>query len=84
MAAPTGTTALTPGVPSKCQGSRSGSCVQAPRGSRLETVAHWDNSAQNPMNPGPTARVPFGPEIVNGYFEYVIDGQDLSESQIEN
>ncbi len=54
--------------------------VAAPRGSRLETVAHWDNSARNPMNPDPTARVAFGPEIMNGYFEYVIDSQNLIES----
>ena len=32
--------------------------VAAPRGSRLETVALWDNSARNPMNPDPTARIP--------------------------
>ena len=32
------------------------------------------------MNPDPTARVAFGPEIMNGYFEYVIDSQNLIES----
>jgi hypothetical protein len=52
--------------------------VAAPKGSRLETIAHWDNSAGNKLNPDPTARVPFGPEIMNGYFEYVIDAQDLT------
>ena len=51
--------------------------IAAPKGSRLETVAHWDNSARNKRNPDPAVRVPFGPEIMNGYFEYVIDSQDL-------
>ena len=52
--------------------------VAAPKGSRLETIAHWDNSAGNKLNPDPTARVPFGPEIMNGYFEDVVDAQDLT------
>lgn len=52
--------------------------VAAPKGSRLETIAHWDNSAANKFNPDPTARVGFGPEIMNGYFEYVLDAQDLT------
>lgn len=29
-------------------------------------------------NPDPTARIPFGPEIMQGYFEYTLDGQDLT------
>ena len=52
--------------------------VAAPKGSRIETHAVWDNSAANKANPDPTARIKFGPEIMNGYFEYVLDGQDLS------
>jgi len=54
--------------------------VAAPKGSRLETVAHWDNSAANKLNPDPKARIGFGPEIMNGYFEYVVDAQDLTRS----
>ncbi len=52
--------------------------VAAPAGSRIETVAHWDNSAANRHNPDPSARVGFGPEIMNGYFEYTLDAQDLT------
>lgn len=48
--------------------------VAAPKGSRLETIAHWDNSVANKNNPDPTQRVSFGPEIMNGYFDYWIDG----------
>ena len=52
--------------------------VAVPKGSRIETIAHWDNSAGNKRNPDPTVRVPFGPEIMNGYFEYTIDQHDLT------
>ena len=48
--------------------------IAAPKGSRLETVAHFDNSAANKHNPDATQRVVFGPEIMNGYFDYTVDG----------
>ena len=53
--------------------------IAVPKGSRLETVAHWDNSSGNKFNPDATARIPFGPEIMNGYFEYTLDAQDLTK-----
>jgi hypothetical protein len=34
--------------------------VKMPRGSRLHTVAHWDNSRINPLNPSPEKKVRFG------------------------
>lgn len=49
--------------------------VAAPKGSRLETLAHYDNSAANKSNPDPSQRVVFGPEIMNGYFDYAVDNQ---------
>ena len=51
--------------------------IAAPKGSRIETIAHYDNSAANKQNPDPTARVTFGPEIMNGYFDYTADHQNL-------
>jgi hypothetical protein len=54
--------------------------IAAPKGSRIETIAHWDNSAHNKFNPDPAARIRFGLEIMNGYFEYTLDGQDLLRS----
>lgn len=51
--------------------------IAAPKGSRLETVAHFDNSPQNKRNPDATQRVIFGPEIMNGYVDYSIDSQRL-------
>ena len=49
--------------------------IAAPKGSRIETLAHFDNSANNKSNPDPTQHVVFGPEIMNGYFDYWVDGQ---------
>lgn len=51
--------------------------IAAPKGSRIETIAHYDNSAANRQNPDPTQRVKFGPEIMNGYFDYTVDSQNL-------
>jgi hypothetical protein len=52
--------------------------VAAPKGSRLETIAHFDNSTANKRNPDPTQRVIYGPEIMNGYVDYTIDSERMS------
>jgi peroxiredoxin len=48
-----------------------------PRGTRIECVAHFDNSADNPANPDPTATVRWGEQTYNemmcGYIDYYID-----------
>jgi hypothetical protein len=45
-----------------------------PKGTRLEAVAHYDNSAFNPYNPNPKATVKEGPqtrdEMMNGFVFY--------------
>jgi hypothetical protein len=55
--------------------------VAAPKGSRLECVAHFDNSVNNKFNPDPTKQVTWGEqtwdEMMIGYLDYTIDGQDL-------
>ncbi|HEU4386150.1 MAG TPA: cytochrome c [Blastocatellia bacterium] len=55
--------------------------VATPKGSRLECVAHHDNSLNNKFNPDPTKLVQWGPqtwdEMMIGYFDYTIDNQDL-------
>ena len=55
--------------------------VAAPKGSRLDCVAHFDNSAKNKFNPDPTKLVSWGPqtwdEMMIGYLDYTIDKQDL-------
>ena len=46
-----------------------------PKGTRLEAVAHYDNSAFNPFNPDPKATVKDGQqtyqEMMNGFVFYV-------------
>ncbi|HXG65627.1 MAG TPA: cytochrome c [Blastocatellia bacterium] len=48
-----------------------------PKGTRLEVVAHFDNSTKNPLNPDPTKEVRFGEqtweEMMNGFFDYIVD-----------
>ena len=55
--------------------------VAAPKGSRIDCVAHHDNSRSNKYNPDPAKEVRWGPqtweEMMIGWFDYTIDGQDL-------
>ncbi len=62
-----------------------------PPGSTIECTAHFDNSANNPMNPDPSKAVRFGPqswdEMMIGYFEVATDLENglrelLTPSQI--
>lgn len=54
-----------------------------PEGSQLICVGHFDNSAENLVNPDPTIPVRFGEqtweEMLVGYFEYALVDQDLSQ-----
>jgi len=55
--------------------------VAAPKGSRIDCVAHHDNSERNKFNPDPTKEVRWGPqtweEMMIGWLDYTIDGQNL-------
>ena len=55
-----------------------------PKGTRIEVIAHYDNSSFNPWNPDPQAEVRYGPqtfhEMMFGFFFYTEDGQDLNLS----
>lgn len=55
--------------------------VLAPKGSSVRTVAHWDNSPENPNNPDPTARVKNGPwttdEMLNSWSHCVVADEKL-------
>lgn len=58
--------------------------LQLARGSRIECVAHFDNSAGNPHNPDPTTTVRFGEqtwdEMMIGYVEYYRPGEPAKQS----
>lgn len=51
--------------------------VALPRGTRIDLVAHYDNSSENPSNPDPERAVTFGEqstdEMMFGMFEFIAD-----------
>ena len=53
--------------------------LAVPKGTRIEAVAHYDNSAKNPRNPDPTREVRFGEqtwdEMMNAFVDFTVDGQ---------
>lgn len=53
-----------------------------PKGTRIECIAHYDNSPFNPYNPDPTATVKEGPqtfhEMMNGFFFYTDADEQLN------
>ncbi|MEK6286060.1 MAG: cytochrome c [Acidobacteriota bacterium] len=53
--------------------------LAVPKGTRIEAVAHYDNSAKNPRNPDPTKEVRFGEqtwdEMMNAFFDFTVDSQ---------
>lgn len=59
--------------------------LDVPAGSMLRYTAWYDNSAANPANPDPTARVRFGPQTYDemhlGYLEYIVPGEKPGEGQ---
>jgi peroxiredoxin len=55
-----------------------------PGGTRLDCIAHFDNSAENPVNPDPTQTVRWGEqttdEMMIGYIDYYVDHQVIAGS----
>lgn len=55
--------------------------LRLPRGTRIEAIGHYDNSAWNPFNPDPKATVRYGPqthdEMFFGFFFYTDDAERL-------
>jgi hypothetical protein len=58
-------------------GYRYASPKPLPKGTRIECVAHFDNSANNPANPNPASEVRWGDqsweEMMIGWFDVAID-----------
>jgi hypothetical protein len=56
--------------------------LAAPKGTRIEAVAHYDNSAKNLRNPDPAKEVRFGEqtwdEMMNAFFDFTVDNQKVS------
>jgi hypothetical protein len=55
--------------------------IAVPKGSRIECVAHHDNSINNRFNPDPAATVRWGDqtweEMMIGWIDYTLDSQNL-------
>jgi peroxiredoxin len=62
--------------------------VKVTKGSRLHAVAHWDNSANNPLNPDPKKSVRFGlqtwDEMMVGFVAYVWERPETLEEMAKN
>lgn len=58
--------------------------LRVPAGTRLECIAHYDNSEDNFSNPNPRKTVSWGDqtfdEMMIGYFDAVLADQDLQEN----
>ncbi len=55
--------------------------LAVPKGTRIEAVAHYDNSTKNPRNPDPAREVRFGEqtwdEMMNAFFDFTVDNQKV-------
>jgi len=62
--------------------------IKAPKGTKLHSVAHWDNSADNPLNPDPTKKVNFGlqtwDEMMVGFVAYVWERPETAAELAKN
>ena len=51
-----------------------------PKGTKVEALAHFDNSKNNPLNPDPAKAVRFGEqtwdEMMNGFLDYTVDAEN--------
>lgn len=59
--------------------------VAVPKGTRIQCVAHFDNSDKNKYNPDPAKAVRFGDptydEMMIGWLDYTLDDQHLVKSE---
>jgi hypothetical protein len=62
--------------------------LKLPKGSKIHTVAHWDNSRNNPYNPDPSKRVRFGlqtwDEMMVGWVAYVWERPETAAELARN
>lgn len=62
--------------------------LRLPKGSRIYSVAHWDNSRNNPYNPGPEKAVRFGlqtwDEMMVGWVAYVWERPETAAELAKN
>ena len=58
--------------------------LKMPKGTRIEGIAHFDNSTKNALNPDPGRDVRFGEqtweEMMNGFYDYTTNVKQLNKS----
>lgn len=58
--------------------------IRIPKGTKIETIAHYDNSTKNAQNPDPSRPIHFGEqtweEMMNGFFDYTIEKQSPAKA----
>jgi hypothetical protein len=61
--------------------------IAAPKGSRIDCIAHFDNSQKNKWNPDPSKFVRWGQqtweEMMIGFIGFTLDGQNLQDPSKE-
>ncbi|HSB11862.1 MAG TPA: cytochrome c [Blastocatellia bacterium] len=59
--------------------------IAIPKGTRIEAVAHYDNSTNNPQNPDPNREVRFGEqtwdEMMNAFFDFTVDAKSMAKTE---
>jgi mono/diheme cytochrome c family protein len=59
--------------------------LRVPKGTRIEGIAHFDNSTKNALNPDPNREVRFGEqtweEMMNGFYDYTTHIKDLNKPE---
>jgi hypothetical protein len=62
--------------------------IAAPKGTRIEAIAHYDNSTKNARNPDPAREVRFGEqtwdEMMNAFFDFTVDNQKVGGERAAN
>lgn len=62
--------------------------LKVPKGTRIHSIAHWDNSTNNPYNPDPSKPVRFGlqtwEEMMVGFVAYVWERPETAEELAKN
>jgi len=57
--------------------------LKMPKGTKIEAIAHFDNSTGNPMNPDPNKVVRFGEqtweEMMNGFFDVIAERKETAQ-----
>jgi len=59
--------------------------LKMPKGTKIEAIAHYDNSAKNALNPDPTREVRFGEqtweEMMNGFIDILSDNPAMAKPE---